>query len=151
PQVPCRSELPGPLADQRDTSAAGAEAGRLEFRAPYHDVEMDRRAVHSLDGSFRTRSSETAAEREVRGRVLVEQRVVVDAARLADPRGGVDECDLPETAPHPIGVDETGDEVAIVVRVGFEPDEPAVRELTPESMNEPAAERERKRAAERPA
>ena len=83
-------------------------------------------------------------------RVLVEQRVVVDATGLADARGGVDERRLAQPPPHPVGVDEGGDEVAIVVRVGLEPDEPAVGELAAEPMNQPAAERERERAAERP-
>ena len=60
---------------------------------------MGRRAVHPTRRRLRTRAAETAAERDVGGRVLVEQRVVVDAAGLADARGGVDERDLAEPPP----------------------------------------------------
>src|SRR5262249_4577362 len=84
-------------------------------------------------------------------RVLVEQRVVVDPPRLSDPGRGVDERDLAEPATSLVGVDVRGDEVAIGFRVGVEPYEPAADELPAQSLDQPAAERERERAAERAA
>ena len=83
--------------------------------------------------------------------VLVEQGVVVDAAGLTDARGGVDERNLAEPPPHPVGVDEAGDEVTVVVGVGLEPDEPSFRELPAEPVDQTAAEGEREGALERPA
>ncbi len=83
-------------------------------------------------------------------RVLVEQRVVVDAAGLADAGRRVDERDLAETTPRPVGVEEVGDEVAIFVGVGLEPNEPPLRELAAEPVDQAAAEREGERAAEGP-
>src|SRR6185369_14179151 len=135
-----RSDLPDPLVDQRDPPAAGIEAGRLELRAADHDVEVDGGVVQTAGGRFRTRTAETAAECDVRRSVLVEQGVVVDAAGLADARGGVDECNLSEPPPHPVGVDEACDEIAVVVGVGFEPDEPSVRELPAEPVDQTTAE-----------
>jgi len=115
--------------DQRDAAAVRIEARGLELRAPDHDVEMDHRAVDTPGRRLRTRAAEAAAEGDVRGGVLVEQGVVVDAPALADARRGVYERDLAEPPSRPIGVDERCNEVAIVVRVGLEPDEPPLREL----------------------
>ena len=72
--------------------------------------------------------------------VLVEQRVVVDPPRLADPGRRVDERDLAEPAPALVGVEVGGDEVAIGFGVGLEPDEPPAGELAAQALDEPAAE-----------
>src|SRR5262249_39276219 len=74
-----------------------------------------------------------------------------DAARLADARRAVHEGDLAQPPSRFVGVDVRGDEVAIVVRVGLEPDEPTFRELAAQPVDQPPAERERERALERPA
>src|SRR5262249_26348166 len=66
-------------------------------------------------------------------------------------RESVDERDLAEPTPHPVGVDVRRDEIAVVVRIGLEPYEPAFGELSAEPVDEPAAEREREGAAERSA
>src|SRR5436305_8629315 len=133
---------PEPVADQRYAPAACVDAGHLELRAADHDVEVRRRAVDRARGRLRPRAPEAAAEGDVRGGVLVEQRVVVDTACFADAGGGVDERDLAEPAPAFVRVDVGGDEVAIVLRIRVETDEPASRELAAQAVDEAAAEGE---------
>ena len=114
----------------------------LEVRAADHHVEMDGRAVHALRRPLPCACRRSPAERDVRGRVLVEQRVEVGAPGLADARRRVDERDLAEPAAVPprVAVDVRGDEVAVVVRVGLEPDEPAAAELAAQPVDQPAVE-----------
>src|SRR4051795_7434377 len=102
--------------------------------------------------SLRPGAAETGAEGDVRGGVLVEQRVEVRAARLADPRCRIDERYLadPAALAGRVAVDVGGDEVASFVVVGFETDEPAVRELPAQPVDALALEGQRERAGERP-
>src|SRR5215471_17119866 len=80
------SDLPGASADQGDSAPASVDGGCLELRAPDHDVEVRRRAVDATSRFLRAGAAETGTEGDVRGGVLVEERRVEDAARLADPR-----------------------------------------------------------------
>src|SRR5207244_3824134 len=90
-------------------------------------------------------------ERDVRGGVLVQQRVAVRAARLPDPRRAVDECDLAEAAGVPVGIEECGEELLVVLVRSLELDEAAAAELAGDALDRPAAEVERPGAAERAA
>src|SRR5579875_2749877 len=89
-------DLPGSFPDQRDAPGAPADPGRLELRAADHHVEVHGRAVDEARWALRPGAAEADAEGDVGGRVLVEERVVVHAAGLPDPRGGVYERDLPQ-------------------------------------------------------
>src|SRR5690242_17039420 len=115
-----RSDLPGAVADQRDGPILRIEARDLELRAADHHVEVDGGAVQAAHRLLRARADEAGTERDVRGRVLVEERVEVDATGLTDARPAVDECDLPEPATGRVGVEVRGDEIAVRLRVGVE-------------------------------
>src|SRR5579862_5278685 len=112
---------------------------------------MDRRLVQPERRLLRARAAEAGAERDVRGRVLVEERVEVRHAALADARRRVDECDLAEAASVllRIAVDVARDEVAVLVVRRGEPDEPAAAKLAAQPVDQPPLERERERARER--
>ncbi len=114
-------DLPLPVGDDRDAAAAGGDAGRLELVGADHHVHVGLRAVDAaarvvrlvVDAGVR----EAGAEGDVRGRVLVEQGVVVDAVRLADAGMAVDQRDLAEA----VGVLDREEEVRekVPIRLPF--------------------------------
>src|SRR5581483_6616991 len=78
----CHGPLDGPEAvfDDGDLLALGGEAGGLEIGAADHHVEVHGRLVQPPRRLLGTRSAEAGAERDVRRRVLVQQRVEVRAS-----------------------------------------------------------------------
>ena len=73
------------------------------------------------------------AERDVRGGVLVEERVVEDEAGLSDPRAAVDERDLAEPRGAVVARDVRADQVLALV--GVDLDRAAVLEADPEAAH----------------
>src|SRR5205823_1046945 len=73
---------------------------------------------------LRARAAEACAERDVRGGVLVEERVEIRASALSDPRCRVDERDLaePPSVARRVAVDVRRDEISAFLLVGLEPD-----------------------------
>src|SRR6266516_5403471 len=104
--------LPEAAGDQRLLPAAGERGGRLEVVVADHHVQVQAGAVDAAALPLLPRVAEAGAEREVRGRVLVEEGVVVDPPLVADARGRVDEGDLAEPARVRLRIEERGEEVA---------------------------------------
>ena len=73
----------------------------LELLGADHEVDVDLGLVDAVASLLADHEREALAERDVAGRVLVEQRVVEDRAERADPALGVDERDLAEARRRP--------------------------------------------------
>ena len=94
-----RLEPPLAAVEQRDHRAAGLDRVDLDLRAADHEVGVHARAVERLRrvlAEALDRPVEARAPGDVRGGVLVEERVLKDDARVGDARGGVDERQLAE-------------------------------------------------------
>src|SRR4051794_6237426 len=91
-----RSDLPGAAAQDRDALAVRRHARDVEVVRSDHEVDVraapvDARRVGGVDEEL-----EAVPERDVRGRVLVEERVVEHGVERPDPPLAVDERELAE-------------------------------------------------------
>ena len=112
------SELPAAVGDERRPASRTADAVGFSASVPIITsmCVLERLTPYRLLAERHgARLREARAEGHVRGGVLVEQAVVVDAARLADTRGAVDERDLAE----PVGVRDRGEVAGEPVAVGL--------------------------------
>src|SRR5213080_3712124 len=87
---------PTPLAQDRHSFAVRSDTVDLEIRASDHEIGMRVGLVHPsgvclVDREVVERPRDAVAPRDVRGRVLVEERVLEDDAGLADARRLVDQ------------------------------------------------------------
>src|SRR5262249_54183522 len=79
-----RGDLPLLVADERHLGTVRQDRIDLELRPPDHEVDVDVRDVHPLVRLSVERIRDPESVGDVAGRVLVEERVVEERARLAD-------------------------------------------------------------------
>src|SRR6185503_12147482 len=103
-----RSAAPAPLQDGRQPSsdlplaldqdghaiAVGRDAGDVHLGPADHEVDVDLALVRPAAIAVADQERKPLAERDVTGRVLVQQRVVEDSVELADAALGVDQREL---------------------------------------------------------
>src|SRR6266404_152732 len=144
-------DLPEAVTDHGDPPALGVDARGLEVGAADHHVQVDGGLVDTARGLLRPGPSESGSERDMGGRVLVEQRLVVRTPTLSDARRGVDERDLAQPSPVSglVAVEVARHEVAVVGVLRLEADEPAAAELAAQPFDQAPLEREREPARER--
>src|SRR5450759_311521 len=100
------------VAEDRHPGAALLDSVDLHLRAADHEVGVDGRDVQAAGSIlFVDGERKTAAEGDVAGRVLVEQRVEECEPKLADLRRSVDERQLPEAGGALVGGDLRADDV----------------------------------------
>ena len=94
---PPLSNLPAAAGEHGDLVAVAGHAADLQLRRADHEVDVDVGHVELLAGRLVGREEgEGAAERDVRGGVLVDQGVVEDGVEGADAALAVDQGDLAE-------------------------------------------------------
>src|SRR5919106_2379286 len=145
-------DLPFASAEEGHNPAAGGEAGHLELIGPDHHVEVEVRAVDAVRAAaprgLHPRLVEAVAERDVRGGVLVDERVRVVPLHPADAGGAVDEGELAQARGARVGGEEGREQLAIGLVGGLEADEAPAAELAGDALDQAAAEGQRPRAAE---
>src|SRR5207237_9828939 len=101
--------------------------------APDHEVDVDRALVDPVAILVTDGRRVGAAERDVAGRVLVEERVEEHAAGLADPAFPVDERDLAEAVGVLVAADARAERFDALV--GVDRDGPAALAAAPGGLD----------------
>src|SRR5207253_10135967 len=92
-----RSKLPRALAEDRDGRAVGRDPVDLHVVSSDHEVGVDPALVHLRGVLVVEHEGVAVADRDVAGRVLVDQRRAEDRPEPADPAFAIDERDLAES------------------------------------------------------
>ena len=131
-------------------SPSAVIAGHLELRAADHEVDVRGARVDALRGRLvPDGEGEAVAERDVRRRVLVEQRVVEDGAERPDAALAVDERELAEPGGALVERREAAERAAVLV--GVDLDRAAALEAHAQAADDRAvAEHERLRRGDVP-